>query len=232
MGFQISLLLLLSVSALSLSDAFVVGGRRSAVTLSSAWTKSTNVLFSQRTTALASEEANAEGATTSPSGNSNENEPNTYVRCGKCQTIYPITEDDLGKGRGRRLECSVCTHSWFQSKDRLMYMKEGFNMVPLPEEDLERINVNLKEGKPAGFMGDVKIYVGNIAFECHEDDILAEFSRIGPVGDVSLVRDEEGRIRGFGFVTMRSKEDGQKAIDALDGMPVRGRKIAVRESNN
>ncbi|EEC43490.1 predicted protein [Phaeodactylum tricornutum CCAP 1055/1] len=81
-------------------------------------------------------------------------------------------------------------------------------------------------------MGDVKIYVGNIAFECHEDDILAEFSRIGPVGDVSLVRDEEGRIRGFGFVTMRSKEDGQKAIDALDGMPVRGRKIAVRESNN
>jgi hypothetical protein len=36
---------------------------------------------------------------------------------------------------------------------------------------------------------------------------------------------------GFGFVTMREKEDGQK-VDALDGSDIRGRTIAVRESNN
>jgi predicted Zn finger-like uncharacterized protein len=158
--------------------------------------------------------------------------PDTYVRCGKCQTVYPITEDDVGRGRGRRLECSVCSHSWFQSKDRLMNLKDGYEMIPLPSEDLTRIAANIEQGKPAGFVGEVKIYVGNVAFECHEDDIMAEFSKIGPVGDVSLVRDEEGRNRGFGFVTMRSKEDGQRAIEALDGAPVRGRKIAVRESSS
>jgi len=47
-----------------------------------------------------------------------------------------------------------------------------------------------------------------------------------------LVRDEDGKNRGFGFVTMRSKDDGQKAMAELDGTPIRGRKIAVRESNN
>lgn len=159
--------------------------------------------------------------------------PETYVRCGKCMTHYAITEADLGeRGKGRRLECSVCSHSWFQSKDRLMHMKEGFEMVPLPEVDLERIQTNIEEGKSPKFLGETKLYVGNIAFECHENDILEVFSRVGTVGDVSLVRDEEGRNRGFGFVTMRTEEEGEKAIAELDGIQVRGRNIAVRESNN
>jgi predicted Zn finger-like uncharacterized protein len=159
--------------------------------------------------------------------------PDTYVRCGKCQTIYAITEDDLGPGgRGRRLECSVCNHSWFQSKDRIMAIKDGYEYVVMPESDLERITQNIEEGRAPSFMGEFKLYVGNIAFESTEEDIQKIFSEIGPVGDVSLVRDDLGRIRGFGFVTMRKKEDGQKAIDALDGSEIRGRTIAVRESNN
>jgi predicted Zn finger-like uncharacterized protein len=159
--------------------------------------------------------------------------PDTYVRCGKCQTIYAITEDDLGPGgRGRRLECSVCNHSWFQSKDRIMAIKDGYEYVVMPESDLERITQNIEEGRAPSFMGEFKLYVGNIAFESTEEDINEIFSEIGPVGDVSLVRDDLGRIRGFGFVTMREKEDGQKAIDALDGSDIRGRTIAVRESNN
>jgi predicted Zn finger-like uncharacterized protein len=159
--------------------------------------------------------------------------PDTYVRCGKCQTIYAITEEDLGPGgRGRRLECSVCTHSWFQSKDRIMAIKDGYEYVAMPESDLERITQNMDEGRPPAFMGEFKLYVGNIAFESTEEDIQEIFSAVGPVGDVSLVRDDLGRIRGFGFVTMREKEDGQKAIDALDGSEIRGRTIAVRESNN
>lgn len=157
----------------------------------------------------------------------------TYVRCGKCQTIYALTEDDLGpNGRGRRLECSVCAHSWFQSKDRIMFIKDGFEYVKMADEDLTRISQNIEEGRKPSFLGETKLYVGNIAFECSEDDIQETFGEIGPVGEVSLVRDELGRIRGFGFITMRFKADGQKAIDALDGSEIKGRKIAVRESNN
>jgi len=113
-----------------------------------------------------------------------------------------------------------------------MEVKEGLEMVELPEADKARIQQNIEEGKSPKFMGESKLYIGNIAFECHEDDIFQIFSQVGEVGDVSLVRDDTGKIRGFGFVTMRTKEDGQRAIDELDGTAVRGRNIAVRESNN
>jgi predicted Zn finger-like uncharacterized protein len=161
--------------------------------------------------------------------------PDSYVRCSKCQTVYAITEADLDvgdRGGGRRLDCSVCSHSWYQSKDRLMTVQEDFVLDPLPERDLMRIKRNMEEGKSPKFLGDKKLYVGNISFECHEDDLYKIFSSCGEVGDVSFVRDETGRNRGFGFVTMRTDADGLKAVEQLDGMSVRGRNIAVRESNN
>lgn len=130
-----------------------------------------------------------------------------------------------------RLECSVCQHSWFQSKDKLMTLREGFEMVTLPEWDRDRISLNLKEGKNPRFMGDTKLYIGNLSFECTEQEVVNVFSEMGIVGDVSLVKDDQGRNRGFGFVTMRTKEGGEKAIQELDGKQVMGRNIAVRESN-
>jgi RNA recognition motif-containing protein len=45
------------------------------------------------------------------------------------------------------------------------------------------------------------------------------------------VKDEEGKNRGFGFVTMRTADGGDKAIAELDGTSVRGRNLAVRASN-
>lgn len=157
--------------------------------------------------------------------------PSSYVRCGKCQTVFAMTAEDLG-GRGRRLECSVCDHSWFQASDRLLTLTSDFEMSPLPQRDLDRIKNNMEEGKSAKFMGDKKLYVGNISFQCHEDDLYEIFGKCGEVGEVSLVRDEEGRNRGFGFVTMRTIDGGDKAITDLDGMAIRGRNIAVRASNN
>jgi predicted Zn finger-like uncharacterized protein len=166
---------------------------------------------------------------TDPSSSTGEQ---SYVKCGRCQTAYVVNDEDLGNGKGRRLECSVCQHSWFQSKDRLMTLRDGFEMVSLPDLDKERISLNIKEGKNPRFMGDTKLYVGNIAFECTEDDLVRVFSEAGVVGDVSLVRDEQGRNRGFGFITMRTKEGGEKAMETLDGSEVMGRNIAVRESNS
>ena len=113
-----------------------------------------------------------------------------------------------------------------------MSLNDDYEIVPLPKEDLGRIKTNIEEGKSPKFLGETKLYVGNIAFECHEDDLKHVFSDVGDVGDVSLVRDADGKNRGFGFVTMRTKEDGQKAIDELDGIHIRGRNIAVRESTN
>ena len=130
------------------------------------------------------------------------------------------------------MECSVCGHSWYQSRSRLLTLGDGFELIEMPQRDLERISQNIQEGKSPKYTGAVKLYVGNIAFACTEDDIWEVFEEIGPVGDVSLVRDDQGRNRGFGFVTMREKADGERALSELHGRELNGRDMNVRESNN
>ena len=105
-------------------------------------------------------------------------------------------------------------------------------MVTLPDMVLNRIKQNVEEGRNPKYMGEFKLYVGNIAFASTEAEIYELFSDIGDVGDVALVRDDQGRNRGFGFVTMRTKDGGEKAMEALDGKELNGRNLAVRESNN
>lgn len=113
-----------------------------------------------------------------------------------------------------------------------MEISEGFEMVTLPDMVLNRIKQNVEEGRNPKYMGEFKLYVGNIAFASTEEEIYELFSDIGDVGDVALVRDDQGRNRGFGFVTMRTKDGGEKAMEALDGKELNGRNLAVRESNN
>ena len=113
-----------------------------------------------------------------------------------------------------------------------MTLNNGFEMIPLPDTDKERIASNIEEGKSPKFTGDSKLYVGNISFDATEDDILEVFSEAGSVGSIALVRDEQGRNRGFGFVTMRTKEEGEAAMEKLNGVDLKGRTLAVRESNN
>ena len=130
------------------------------------------------------------------------------------------------------MECSVCRHTWFQSRERIADLGEGFEMIPLPERDMERIQTNMKEGRHPKYMGDFKMYVGNISFQCTEADLFELFETIGPVGDVSMVRDDVGRIRGFGFITMMKKADGEKALEELDGVELKGRNLNVRPSTS
>ncbi|GMH62995.1 hypothetical protein TrRE_jg5922, partial [Triparma retinervis] len=135
-----------------------------------------------------------------------------YVNyCGRCQATFQIDPASLGRGKGKRLKCGVCEHSWFQSTDKLFKLKEGFEMVEFAEKDLQRVKANLAAGRDASFTGVVKFYVGNLDFGAGEQELQDFFSVAGEVGDVSIVRDDTGRSRGFAFVTMVTKEGGEKA---------------------
>lgn len=82
----------------------------------------------------------------------------------------------------------------------------------------------------------MNIYVGNLSYSLGEDDIEKVFSNYGAVSSVKLIKDRvTGRKKGFGFVEME-EEDGNKAIEALNGSELEGRKMVVnvareRESN-
>ena len=75
------------------------------------------------------------------------------------------------------------------------------------------------------------IFVGNLSFNTGEDELRQLFEAYGQVDRVSIMTDREtGRSRGFGFVEMANEEEGEKAIAALNGQQVGGRKLNVNEA--
>jgi len=73
-----------------------------------------------------------------------------------------------------------------------------------------------------------KLFVGNLSFNTTENDLQDAFSAHGTVVEANLMMDRmSGRPRGFGFVTMGSPEEAQKAIEALNGAQLDGRALTV-----
>jgi cold-inducible RNA-binding protein len=77
----------------------------------------------------------------------------------------------------------------------------------------------------------MKLYVGNLSFNTGNSELEELFATIGAVESATVVEDRDtGRSRGFGFVEMASKEDGEKAIEDLNGKEFDGRELKVNEA--
>ena len=77
----------------------------------------------------------------------------------------------------------------------------------------------------------MKLYVGNLSFNTNEADLNALFSEAGTVESCRIITDRDtGRSRGFGFVEMSSKAEGQAAIERLAGKEIDGRALTVNEA--
>ena len=73
-----------------------------------------------------------------------------------------------------------------------------------------------------------KLFVGNLSFNITENDLQDAFAVHGTVIEANLMMDRAtGRPRGFGFVTMSTPEEAQKAIDAMNGKELGGRALTV-----
>jgi RNA recognition motif-containing protein len=77
----------------------------------------------------------------------------------------------------------------------------------------------------------MKIYIGNMSYEVTEDDLRQLFGEFGEVQSADIIMDKiSGRSKGFGFVEMATKEEGQAAIAGLDGKEIKGRTVTVNEA--
>jgi RNA recognition motif-containing protein len=77
----------------------------------------------------------------------------------------------------------------------------------------------------------MNIYVGNISFHLSEEDLKHAFEQFGTVDTVKIIIDRDtGRSKGFGFVEMPDNDQGQEAIDNLNGTELDGRALKVNEA--
>lgn len=77
----------------------------------------------------------------------------------------------------------------------------------------------------------MKLYVGNLPFDTSNGDLEELFAGVGTVESATVVEDRDtGRSRGFGFVEMSSKEEGEAAIEQLNGQELNGRELKVNEA--
>ncbi len=79
----------------------------------------------------------------------------------------------------------------------------------------------------------MNIYVGNLPLEVTEDELRLEFMSFGEVISVIIMNDKyigSGQLRGYGFVEMTSKSEGEAAITSLQGKRLRDRLINVVEA--
>lgn len=73
-----------------------------------------------------------------------------------------------------------------------------------------------------------KLFVGNLSFDISENDLQDAFAAHGTVTETNILMDRAtGRPRGFGFVTMATEEEAQKAVEALNGSMLGGRNLTV-----
>uniref|UniRef100_A0A5B7BD69 Polyadenylate-binding protein n=1 Tax=Davidia involucrata TaxID=16924 RepID=A0A5B7BD69_DAVIN len=113
---------------------------------------------------------------------------------------------------------------------------KGFGFVQFDLEDsamaaLDAVHGTMLEGKKLYVSKFVKkserkdaqeakytnLYVKNLCEDVTEDLLRDKFSEFGKVCNVMIMKDAEGKSRGFGFVDFESHEEAKKAVQALNG---------------
>jgi cold-inducible RNA-binding protein len=76
-----------------------------------------------------------------------------------------------------------------------------------------------------------KLYVGNLGYGVTNDDLVKMFEPHGTVESAQIIMDRDaGRSKGFGFVEMKSDQEAQAAMQALNGKEIDGRALTVNEA--
>ena len=75
------------------------------------------------------------------------------------------------------------------------------------------------------------IYVGNLSYDMTVDELRETFEQHGEVANVKIITDREtGRSKGFGFVEMPNQNEGEAAINEINGAMLRGRTARVNQA--
>ncbi|CAO1636764.1 unnamed protein product [Parajaminaea phylloscopi] len=71
------------------------------------------------------------------------------------------------------------------------------------------------------------LFISRLSYEATEADLNKEFGIYGPIEHLKLVKDKEGKSRGYAFIVYEREKDMRTAYKDADGLKIRGRRILV-----
>lgn len=71
------------------------------------------------------------------------------------------------------------------------------------------------------------VYIKNFGDELDDEKLTAIFEKFGKITSAKVMTDENGKNRGFGFVSFEDPESAERAVDELNGKEVGGRVLYV-----
>jgi RNA recognition motif-containing protein len=77
----------------------------------------------------------------------------------------------------------------------------------------------------------MKLYVGNLSYQCREQDLEELFSQFGTVSSVNVISDKfTGRSKGFAFIEFDNDDEANRAIEELHETEFMQRNLIVNEA--
>lgn len=67
-----------------------------------------------------------------------------------------------------------------------------------------------------------KLFIGRLSFDAQEDDIKDAFRDVGEVVSVKIVKDGDGKSKGFGFIEFARIADADEAMHKMNGTEICG----------
>lgn len=78
----------------------------------------------------------------------------------------------------------------------------------------------------------MNIHVGNLPLDCTEQELRTLFQTCGTIESIEIITNiRTHEPLGYGFVVMRTEEEGMAAIETLNGKPMKGKLITVQKAN-
>jgi len=111
-----------------------------------------------------------------------------------------------------------------QRRERIRKEKEEAHKQVLEERAK---NWNPKNNPNATKHAYKTLFVARLSYNVTESDLKREFERYGPIKDIKLIRDKEGKPRGYAFIEFESSRDLKEAFERADGKIIHNRRILV-----
>ncbi|KAG0180440.1 hypothetical protein DFQ29_000686 [Apophysomyces sp. BC1021] len=96
-------------------------------------------------------------------------------------------------------------------------------------ENLAKAEVEYNPENDANVQGNPfnTLFIARLSYDMTDSDLLREFELYGPVKHLRLVKDTEGKSRGYAFIEYEREKDMKAAYKDADGLKILGRRIIV-----